>query len=120
MIRSPANDDYNYSTAKVAAAAVDSGLTHFNTPVPYLYGALALLLGVISAALIILACSRRKSATLRPLPPGSSSGSAATEGLPEMMDGEVGPKIVVIMAGDDKPTYLAKPVVSSSSHKEQV
>lgn len=62
------------------------------------------MLGLIAVALIVLACSHRKS-----------HGSAASGG--ELKDketpvGDQGPQFLVIMAGDDKPTYLAKPISS--------
>lgn len=71
------------------------------------------MLGLIAVALVILACSYSKSR--------SSSPSDAEEKPAKPVNVEVDsePKIVVIMAGDDNPTYLAKPV-SSRSHAEQV
>ncbi|KAB5516544.1 hypothetical protein DKX38_027192 [Salix brachista] len=79
-----------------------------NSPIPYLFSGLGLMFGLVAVALMILACSYRKS----------SSSSASTD--PEAqeksmkrgeMKAEMEPKIVVIiMAGDDSPTYLAMPV----------
>uniref|UniRef100_A0A5B7APQ2 Putative Glutamine dumper 2 n=1 Tax=Davidia involucrata TaxID=16924 RepID=A0A5B7APQ2_DAVIN len=92
-----------------------SEVWEWNSPIPYLFGSLALVLGLITVALIVLACSYRKRAS------NSSTSSDDAEEKPvksvKIMDTEadMGPKIAVIMAGDDNPTYLAKPV-SSSTH----
>ncbi|KAK3409311.1 protein GLUTAMINE DUMPER 6 [Eucalyptus grandis] len=79
--------------------------THiWSSPIPYLFGGLALTLILIFTALIILVCSYQKHT--------SGELREADEKLPKAviipLDAE--PKIVVIMAGDDMPTYIAKPV----------
>ncbi|XP_056690286.1 protein GLUTAMINE DUMPER 2 [Spinacia oleracea] len=77
----------------------------WNSPIPYLFGGLALILAVIAIALVILACSylcKRK-----PLP----AGKQTTMDDVVVVDDDV-PKFVVIMAGDDKPTYLAMPTIN--------
>ncbi|KAI6670454.1 hypothetical protein NL676_005339 [Syzygium grande] len=79
--------------------------THiWSSPIPYLFGGLVLTLILISASLIMLACSCRK----RP----SGESHEADEKLPKAvirpLDAE--PNIVVFMAGDDLPTYLVKPI----------
>ncbi|GMN57612.1 hypothetical protein TIFTF001_026727 [Ficus carica] len=102
----------SYSNATVG----DGGFRHWNSPIPFLFGGLALMLGLITVALVILACSHRKPS------PAPNSGAATnvsnTEEKPAVQVNVVvdsdQPKIVVIMAGDDMPTYLAKPVVCST------
>ncbi|KAG2715356.1 hypothetical protein I3843_03G075200 [Carya illinoinensis] len=100
------------------SASVTSAPHLSKSPVPYLYGGLAMMIVLIAGALVILVCSYRKPASSR------SSGRERGE-TPALMptnndvtvqqlDAE--PKIVVIMAGDDKPTYIAKPVTSSSTN----
>jgi heme/copper-type cytochrome/quinol oxidase subunit 2 len=87
----------------------------WKSPLPYLFGGLAIMFVLIFVALVILVCSYRKQAS------GSSSGEAEENQSMHMntvMDTE--PKIVVIMAGDDKPTYLATPVTSSTCSTELV
>ncbi|CAL0314697.1 unnamed protein product [Lupinus luteus] len=90
---------------KSSLSKVDA-LRNLSSPIPYLFGGLALLLGLISIALFIIACSYRKHY--------SSSTTNGDEEKPtnkvvEMkVDSE--PKIVVIMAGENNPTYLANPV----------
>ncbi|KAI3426519.1 uncharacterized protein J3R85_009871 [Psidium guajava] len=86
----------------------------WHSPVPYLFGGLAAMLGLIGFALLILACSYWKLS-------GSSSNARGDEengGEAMTVDGEgyntavkvYEEKIVVIMAGDEKPTFLATPV----------
>ncbi|XP_052197818.1 protein GLUTAMINE DUMPER 5-like [Diospyros lotus] len=88
-------------------AAVQGGsFKIWNSPIPYLFGGVALLLGLIAVALVILACSRKASSNPEEKP-------AATP-LP-VLQPEMEPKIFVIMAGDANPTYLAKPTASSTT-----
>lgn len=92
-----------------------SGLRDLRSPIPYLFGGLALMFAVISVALLILACSYRKQ--------HRSSGDDEEKPPPNNMVEDVDqvnsePKIVVIMAGESNPTYLAKPV-SSTTHTQQ-
>jgi hypothetical protein len=96
------------------AATVDAGFRNFKSPIPYLFAGLAAMLGLIAVALVILACSYRKSLPDSP----SDAEEKPAKPVPDMeMDSE--PKIVVIMAGEDNPTYLAKPT-SITSHTEPV
>lgn len=94
----------------VAASAQRSP---WHSPVPYLFGGLAAMLGLIAFALLILACSYWKIS-------GSPSEHGGDEGDVEKgaaekrkeVDRVYEEKIVVIMAGDEKPSYLAMPVCS--------
>uniref|UniRef100_A0ACD5UH34 Uncharacterized protein n=1 Tax=Avena sativa TaxID=4498 RepID=A0ACD5UH34_AVESA len=73
----------------------------WRTPTPYLFLGFALMMALIAVALLILVCTRRK-------PAGSSrhgSESASARGAMAPLDRE--PKVVVIMAGDDMPSFLA-------------
>uniref|UniRef100_A0A5B7A9K0 Putative Glutamine dumper 2 n=1 Tax=Davidia involucrata TaxID=16924 RepID=A0A5B7A9K0_DAVIN len=106
----------NTTAAAAATTTVDAGFQRWNSPIPYLYGGLALMLGLVALALVILACSYKKS---------SSGSSTEVEEKPDskpvnVLRPEMEPKIVVIMAGDDNPTYLAKPIISSIRHSEEV
>lgn len=71
---------------------------------PYVFSGLAAVMGLIVAALIVLVCSNRRSAYVDG---NFASGSdipvklAPLEREPMVM--------VVIMAGDEDPSYLAKP-----------
>ncbi|KAL2897023.1 Protein GLUTAMINE DUMPER 2 [Bienertia sinuspersici] len=83
----------------------------WNSPIPYLFGGLALILGLISIALMILACSylyKKK----HDLPSSFTTGTPAN--INDMVVLDNVPKVVVIMAGDDKPTYIATPMNISS------
>lgn len=77
----------------------------WRSPMPYLFGSLALMLMIIAAALIILACSYCKDQCSRDEEGEKPRKSSSISGV------EAEPKIVVIMAGDQKPRYLAKPAV---------
>ncbi|KAB1211391.1 Protein GLUTAMINE DUMPER 2 [Morella rubra] len=99
------------------SASVSTATQLWKSPVPYLFGGLTLMLVLIAVALVVLVCSQRKRA---------SSSSGEGDDKPAMPTNtvviDVEPKFVVIMAGDDKPTYLAKPVNSTtcSSTSQQV
>lgn len=91
-----------------------SEIWRWNSPLPYLFGVLALILGLIVVALIILSCSHKKrtpSHHQRDNPPKAIWAEPDTT-----------PKIVVIMAGDEIPAYLATPVpaAATSASEEQV
>ncbi|KAG4113311.1 hypothetical protein ERO13_D13G215500v2 [Gossypium hirsutum] len=90
----------------------------WHSPVPYLFGGLAAMLGLIAFALLVLACSYWKllgynendgeGGTERDLEAGEGKGEA---GRPVME-----PKVLVIMAGEKKPTFLATPIGSNGSY----
>ncbi|KAL6874058.1 hypothetical protein ACP4OV_014140 [Aristida adscensionis] len=74
----------------------------WRTPTPYLFLGFAVMMGLIAVALLVLICSRRK--------PSSSSrrdeeAAAAAARALAPLDRE--PKVVVIMAGDLAPSFLA-------------
>jgi hypothetical protein len=111
--------------AAVAPAVAGSAAAHsaWHSPVPYLFGGLAAMLGLIALALLILACSYWKlsgylegGAAGRGGEDGSNAGAVGgtkpAAGLPPPVWEE---KILVIMAGDAKPTYLATPMSSRAS-----
>ncbi|XP_022759922.1 protein GLUTAMINE DUMPER 2-like [Durio zibethinus] len=93
-------------------AATGAEFRHWNSPIPYLFGGIAAMLGLIAMALVILACSYKKA-------PSSSHGEAEEKPAKQQVTKqlEMEPKIVVIMAGDQNPTYLANPV--SSTHQNE-
>ena len=80
----------------------------WHSPLPYLLIGLAAMMGLIAIALIVLAYSHRKSSGGG----GSSSSSSTleTENPGVLAPLEREPKVLlVIMAGDDMPSFLAKP-----------
>ncbi|KAL1563213.1 protein GLUTAMINE DUMPER 5-like [Salvia divinorum] len=88
------------------AAAADAGFQRWNSPIPYLFGGLALVMGVVALALLVLACSYKNSSSEEE-PSSEKSVKAAPPLQPD-----VEPRIVVIMAGETNPTYLAKPIAA--------
>nr|XP_043621353.1 protein GLUTAMINE DUMPER 3-like [Erigeron canadensis] len=92
----------------------------WHSPVPYLFGGLAAMLGLIAFALLILACSywklsghmdNRGEESERDLESGNSKLADNDEKEPPVME----EKYLVIMAGQVKPTFLATPVSSRAS-----
>ncbi|KAK1273331.1 hypothetical protein QJS04_geneDACA016454 [Acorus gramineus] len=80
------------------------GLGNWHTPVPYLLLGFGVMLVLIIVALIFLFCSSNKPSQ-PPRPPGGPVAASEDSGL----------KIVVVMPGDGRATYLAKPTTLSSS-----
>ncbi|KAE8685932.1 hypothetical protein F3Y22_tig00111088pilonHSYRG00157 [Hibiscus syriacus] len=80
-------------------AATGSVFRRWNSPIPYLFGGMAAMLGLIAIALVILVCSCKDSWH------NSHGGDQKAA-----MQFEMEPKIVVIMAGDENPTYIANPI----------
>ncbi|KAL5808210.1 hypothetical protein ACOSQ3_028901 [Xanthoceras sorbifolium] len=105
----------NSSTS--TGGGVNGGFGHWNSPIPYLFGGLGIMLGLIAVALLILACSYRKYSS------NSQSENQEKSGMQvgDIMKGEMEPKIVVIMAGDENPRYLAmaKPVSACTCQTPQ-
>ncbi|KAH6790937.1 glutamine dumper 3 [Perilla frutescens var. frutescens] len=94
----------------------------WHSPVPYLFGGLAAMLGLIAFALLILACSYWKlSGQVGGGDEGrerNAEGGSAVKG-DDSSDTKASPpfeeKFLVIMAGDVKPTFLATPTSSRAS-----
>jgi len=109
-----------------SSATLQAPHSPWQSPVPFLFGGLAAMLGLIALALLALACSYWKlSGSL--LADGESEGAARHGGAGSRRGdgkaaaaGEAGPAgdrwrehVVVIMAGDERPTFLATPASSS-------
>uniref|UniRef100_A0ACD6AGR7 Uncharacterized protein n=1 Tax=Avena sativa TaxID=4498 RepID=A0ACD6AGR7_AVESA len=78
----------------------------WRTPTPYLFLGFALMMGLIAVALLILVCTRRKpTGSSRRGNSGAGGESASARGMMAPLDRE--PKVVVIMAGDDMPSFIA-------------
>nr|GMD24966.1 protein GLUTAMINE DUMPER 2-like [Ipomoea batatas]GMD74153.1 protein GLUTAMINE DUMPER 2-like [Ipomoea batatas] len=105
-----------------AVAAAKNPVRHSSSqspsPVPYLFGGLAAMMGLIACAVLILICSYwRLSGPLgagddadRDPEAGDGNGNDAT--APAAVVEE---KFLVILAGQEKPTCLATPVASRVS-----
>ncbi|CAN1341709.1 Protein GLUTAMINE DUMPER 1 [Linum perenne] len=84
----------------------------WHSPIPYLFGGLAAMLGLIAFALIILACSYWRLPTRRSNRRHGGGGNDDIESGDEKEGKSVKvfeEKFLVIMAGDNKPTFLATP-----------
>ncbi|PQM39405.1 protein GLUTAMINE DUMPER 4-like [Prunus yedoensis var. nudiflora] len=107
------------ANSTAAATGHDAVLRNWKSPIPYLFGGLALMLGLVAVALLILACSFHRT----PSSNSSTSSDADQDQKPtrpvdiEAADSE--PKIVVIMAGEKTATYLAKPMCSNTHQTDQ-
>ncbi|CAN4081664.1 unnamed protein product [Withania somnifera] len=95
------------------STSISNASTSWKSPVPYLFGSLALTLTLIAVALVLLLCSfhKRSSSSSADEEKSAYSSDHKTSYDDEIMT----PKIVVIMAGDQNPTHLAIPLTSSSS-----
>ncbi|CAN4079542.1 unnamed protein product [Withania somnifera] len=102
------------------STVIDSGFHRWNSPVPYLFGGLAIILGLIAFALLIVTCSYKKPSTEESSSSSSSSNNVNEEKPVELMKPEMEPKFVVIMPGDYNPTWLAKPTFPIRHGPDQV
>ncbi|XP_042964698.1 protein GLUTAMINE DUMPER 2-like [Carya illinoinensis] len=80
-----------------------------DSPVPYLFLGIAFVFLVIAVAVLVLACSRCRMIAR---PPAAALPSKEKPGTTTQMrtQEEVEPRIVVVMAGDDRPLFLANPI----------
>ncbi|KAL6556554.1 hypothetical protein OROGR_005842 [Orobanche gracilis] len=90
--------------------------SHWRSPVPYLFGGLTAMLGLIAFALLILACSYWK---LSGAGEDEGEGNADTsEKVDVGYDATAAPvfeeKFLVIMAGDVEPSFLATPMANKT------
>ncbi|KAL6638765.1 hypothetical protein ACP70R_023624 [Stipagrostis hirtigluma subsp. patula] len=103
-----------------AAAAMQTSPWH--SPVPYLFGGLAAMLGLIALALLILACSYWKlnhyldaaeasSSSSGPAGATNGDGSKSPAAAATASPGAFADLVAVVMAGEKTPTFLAAPVV---------
>ncbi|KAF3332153.1 protein GLUTAMINE DUMPER 5-like protein [Carex littledalei] len=74
----------------------------WRSPAPYLLLSIAIIMAIIAVALIMLICTHRKSSN------GDSLSSIEKAVVQVSTDSY--PQIVIIMAGDDTPSFVAKPV----------
>ncbi|TXG51566.1 hypothetical protein EZV62_024090 [Acer yangbiense] len=93
----------------ISISASSAGLFQWNSPVPYLFGGLLLVFGVIAITLLFLACCYNNSSSEYIGDEEKEEKSSKTMEL----EADSEPKVVVIMAGDDQPTYIAKPSLVS-------
>ncbi|XP_076943606.1 protein GLUTAMINE DUMPER 5-like [Bidens hawaiensis] len=94
-----------------SASSISSQRSPWHSPVPYLFGGLAAMLGLIAFALLFLACSYWKlSAHLDNRPEGErdieSNNKSDINNVKVFEE-----KYLVIMAGQVNPTFLATPML---------
>lgn len=115
--REPMSDDAGAGTAAKSPATVPHSPWH--SPVPYLFGGLAAMLGLIAFALLILACSYWKLSGFLEADGDGDGGRRDIEAGKVEDEARKAPiyeeKFLVIMAGEEKPTFLATPMWSSRS-----
>ncbi|WRX21606.1 hypothetical protein QQP08_014093 [Theobroma cacao] len=98
----------------MGAANTTATIKLWKSPIPFLFGSLAIVLLLIVVSLVMLVCSCRKNSANSP----EDTEEKPPENIISVLDAE--PKILVIMAGNDKPTYVATPVTSSVYRCEEV
>jgi hypothetical protein len=101
-----------------AAAAGHVGHVHpalWRTPTPYLFLGFAMMMALIAVALLVLVCTRRKPSAGLSRRGSGDAESASARGTMAPLDRE--PKVVVIMAGDYMPSFIAsaRPFAAFSS-----
>ncbi|CAA7023261.1 unnamed protein product [Microthlaspi erraticum] len=87
----------------------------WRSPVPYLFGGLAAMLGLIAFALLLLACSYWTFSGRTNGGDIAGDAEKQTESGDKVAAKVLEEKILVIMAGQNKPTFLATPVAAKTS-----
>ncbi|URD90286.1 hypothetical protein MUK42_27024 [Musa troglodytarum] len=80
----------------------------WRTPIPYLFGGLGAMGILIAISLVILLCSTCKSSS------GENSELSTLHEKATAVPPDMEPRILVVMAGDDMPTFVARPASSSA------
>ncbi|KAK9116414.1 hypothetical protein Sjap_015361 [Stephania japonica] len=106
------------ASPSTTSAAGPARLRLWHTPLPFLFGGIAAAILLIAVSLVILLCTNYRSSS------SSSSSSFTTHDIdvekaraqPSMMPSQMQePKFVVVMAGNDVPTYIAKPFAATNT-----
>ncbi|CAL5053875.1 unnamed protein product [Urochloa decumbens] len=92
--------------AELMAGGGGSGPSPWRTPTPYLFLGFGVMMGLIIAALLVLICTRRRSSSRRREAGAGEEKAASVGGVLVPLDREA-PRVVVIMAGDALPSFLA-------------
>ena len=88
-----------------------------NSLVPFVFVVLAAMTALVAIALVILTCFHTKSTEGNHQLTITSLDRTAEKPVVAPLDME--PRIAVVMAGDEHPSFLAKPLYSSLHHKQQ-
>ncbi|KAL9226475.1 hypothetical protein vseg_002284 [Gypsophila vaccaria] len=99
------------TTTTTTTTTTSVEMMRWNSPIPYLFGGLALMLTLIAISLFILVCSyihnhrrRRSSSNQDDQETGKSSAISPDNKIAFDL-----PRVFVVMAGDDNPTYIGTP-----------
>lgn len=119
-MRSITTSSTSYSSLAPSSTASMMNHSSWHSPIPYLFGGLAAMLGLIAFALLILACSYwRLTGQLLDEENNNNNRNMENEKDGENSNKEsvkvYEEKVLVIMAGDQNPTFLATPVFPKSS-----
>uniref|UniRef100_A0A0E0CH47 Uncharacterized protein n=1 Tax=Oryza meridionalis TaxID=40149 RepID=A0A0E0CH47_9ORYZ len=98
------------SVPAMAAAAAVAPPPFWSTPTPYLFIGFGVVMALIAVALAVLLCTRRKDGGRGV--GGEEGGDVVSPGMMSVrvlapLDREAPPRVVVVMAGDDSPSFLA-------------
>ncbi|KAG5624091.1 hypothetical protein H5410_009309 [Solanum commersonii] len=85
-----------------------SSFWQWKSPLPYLFGGLALTLALIIVALLLLVFS-----FYQPWSDEEEEDKSASRGNNSTSMVEMSPRIIVILAGERKPTHIGVPISSS-------
>lgn len=106
------------TATKTTTSSTSSPLASpWHSPVPYLFGGLAIIMALISMALFILACSYwrlTRSTQQRDMDNINTNKEGDDDPQQKEQPLVYQEKILVIMAGDHKPTFLATPSANTS------
>ncbi|GLJ43128.1 hypothetical protein SUGI_0894970 [Cryptomeria japonica] len=87
-----------------------------HSPVPFLFGAAVSIVAQIAFALVVLACSHWRNSNTTYQENGNNRSDPTIEEKNEIgkngtdnLEDDNGDKVVVIMAGENMPSYIAKP-----------
>lgn len=110
------------NTTTTTIANGNHSFWQWNSPLPYLFGSLGIMVALITVALVMLACSIHKQSSRASSSTSAAAAAAAMEeksvkvGIDEDSSNNSAPQILVIMAGDDNPTHLAIPISDLPHH----
>lgn len=106
------NEKNSAEAAMSMRSNISPGSSHVSvqkSPVPYLLGGVGAMVVLIAFAVIILALSYFRECTSGNAEAADSGKNEKREDMAELSDemGEL--RVIVIMAGNEKPTFIAKP-----------
>lgn len=114
-VKSRLEDAATHATSAPSSAFVDHHRvppqSPWHSPVPYLFGGLAAMLGLIAFALLILACSYWRLSSSGEEDGRNGDEEKESRSGDKAANGSYEDKFLVIMAGDELPRFLATPAM---------